>query len=1293
MNKTFSRSVASLLQLLEKILPGVRGGSCHPVARRVLRLVGAISLLAWLLFVGVVLALRYAILPQIADYRPQIERALTQAIGQSVRIEQLEARWRGLNPDLILDGVTLADRQGVTVFSLQRVEAVLSWQSLLRGRLILDLLAFERPVLNIRRESDGRLTVAGMDAEGESDPVFADWVLGQHRIRIRDATVVWEDRFRRAPPLLLKELNFGLDNSGSRHRFGLTAAPPSALAARLELRGEVRGDMGDALENLAGKFFVELDYADLAGWRTWLDYPVALPTGHGALRVWADFDDGSGKLTADLALEDLRVRLASNLAELDLASLRGRLEGHYKRDEWLLAGRKIELQTLDGLRVAPSDFRLLWRHDQQSQTTSGEASASFLDIAALAHLASYMPLDQQSRALLIRHRPQGRVTDLRAAWTLQGDVLNRYSLKAAFQGLGLFADGYFPGGGGLSGSLDFTEKSGVLLLDSQESHVSLPAVFPEPEIRFEKLRARASWVNEAEATAVRLESLEFAGHDAAGSVSGKYRYTGQGPGEIDLQARLSRADGTAVWRYMPHAVNSETRSWLRRAILAGKGLDGRLVLKGDLRDFPFRDPAKGQFLVTARAVGARLEYAPGWPQIEGIEAEMQFGIGMKIQASRGQIFGAALSGVSVEIPDFESHDERLTIRGLAHGPTSDFLRFIAASPIAESIDHFTDGMQASGDGTLDLQLEIPLRAVARTRMRGDYRLHNNTVTLMTALPPISQVSGRLQLTENSILAQDLGGRAFGGPVNVRVRSNGDRVGVLASGTANVADVSRHFAWPLLNHLSGSTPWRADIAIRKRNARVSIDSDLLGISSPLPEPLNKPASSPLPLHIERTPAETGGEQYRITLGKVAQGIVLSRQEGFERGVLAVGAAEPRLPESGLAIRLALPQINADAWRHFLPGDAGGDGGGGMQLNSLSIKGDALHLFGRDYHQVDGNIKPRSGGWQISLSSREAVGSLTWLSGGSGWLEGDFRKLQIQPASDAGEASQGAINSLPGMSLVVDDFRLGEIPLGRLEVKARNERGAWRLETLHLFNADARLTGKANWLHGPRQQTRLDFDLVANDVGRFLDRLGYAETVRNGAAKLTGNLQWNGALTAIHYPTLTGQFDLEVGKGQFNKLQPGVGKLLGLLSLQSLPRRLTLDFRDIFSDGLAFDNIEGKMLVQNGVMKTQGPLRINGPAAQIEMEGETDLQKETENLRVVVRPELGGLAAVGTAALLNPVAGAAALVANTVLAKPLNRLFSYRYHVTGTWSDPQISKEGEVVLPEAGKNVPENEEKKP
>ena len=1254
---------------------------------------------AWLLFVALILALRYVVLPKVGDYQTEIEQAASSAVGQPVKIGKITARWSGLNPDLVLEDVTIADKQGLPAFTLRQVESVLSWQSVLRMRPMLSLLAFDGPVLQVRRESNGRITVAGLEAEGESDPAFAEWVLDQPRIRILDATIVWDDRLRKAPPLILEDLQFGLDNRGSRHRFGLSAAPPSELAARIDIRGEINGDLGQVLEHLAGQIFVEVDYADLAAWRKWVDYPIHLPQGRGALRVWGDLADGAGKLTADVALEELRVRLGRNLPELDLSSMRGRLEASYKGDQRVVVGRKVELLTMDGIRVAPTDFNATWQQDAKGRLT-GSAGASFLDLAVIGRLAAFLPLDARSRQLLGQHQPQGRISELRTSWEMADEKLARYALKATFSNLGMHAGGYFPGANGLAGLIDLNEKAGELSLDAGQSGLALPAIFPEPNIDFDQLKARVTWKAEAAGLAIKLERLQFDGADATGTASGSYFYDGNGPGVIDLGANIARADARAVWRYLPHVVNAEARDWVRRGVVAGKGHDGKLVLKGNLADFPFRDPAKGKFLVTAKATEGKVDYVPGWPVIENIEADLSFGVGMKITSDKGRILGAKLSDVLVEIPDFESHEEQLLVRGVANGPTSEFLRYIEQSPVSKMIDRFTEGMKAAGNGKLDLTLDIPLRHAFDTKLRGVYQLQNNQLDIVSALPTIAGVGGRLVITEKSIVASDLSGQVFGGPLKVAIKSEGGRIGIQAAGSAKATDLNQHFRWPLMEHLAGSAPWTANISIRGRNADFVIESPLTGISATLPEPLNKAAEASWPLRIERTAPDPTREQYMVTVGnKIAQALVLRRQDGnemrAERAVIALGDGELRLPEKGLAVMVAAPRFDADPWKDLFSGDGGGSvAQNGFALSQVAIRTPKLHLLGRDFSQADLTLRPREGGWQIGLNMREVAGDLLWRGAGEGSLEGRLRRLVLRPAAEMAGVSNPLINSLPSMNLVVDDFYLGEKHLGQLDLKARNEKGAWQLDVLNLKNPDGSLRSRGVWRNTGRQQMRLDFDLTASDVGKLLERLGYGDGVRRGTGGLSGMVEWDGPPTAIHYPSMSGKLQVNAEKGQFNKLEPGVGKLLGLISLQSLSRRLTLDFRDIFSDGLAFDSIEGKLVVRKGIMRTSGPLRIKAPAAQIEMEGDVDLKNETQDMRVVVRPELGTVAAVGVA-LINPVAGAATLLAGSVLQNPLNRLFSYNYHVTGTRSEPLVDKAGktEVILPGVDINTPNDAKEEP
>jgi len=185
------------------------------------------------------------------------------------------------------------------------------------------------------------------------------------------------------------------------------------------------------------------------------------------------------------------------------------------------------------------------------------------------------------------------------------------------------------------------------------------------------------------------------------------------------------------------------------------------------------------------------------------------------------------------------------------------------------------------------------------------------------------------------------------------------------------------------------------------------------------------------------------------------------------------------------------------------------------------------------------------------------------------------------------------------------------------------------------------------------------------------------VRNASTKITGNLTWTGAPNDFDYPTLTGNFKLESGAGQFTKIDPGIGKLLGVLSLQALPRRITLDFRDVFSEGFAFDFIRGDFRITNGQMHTDN-LKLAGPAAAVAISGDIDLAQETQRLAVRVQPSLSTGVSAGAAVLFiaNPIVGAAvgagALLAQRLMNNPIDQLFSYDYRISGSWADPVVER---------------------
>jgi uncharacterized protein YhdP len=262
--------------------------------------------------------------------------------------------------------------------------------------------------------------------------------------------------------------------------------------------------------------------------------------------------------------------------------------------------------------------------------------------------------------------------------------------------------------------------------------------------------------------------------------------------------------------------------------------------------------------------------------------------------------------------------------------------------------------------------------------------------------------------------------------------------------------------------------------------------------------------------------------------------------------------------------------------------------------------------------------------------------------------------------------------PAIDLVADALWSKGRQLGRLELVGVPGGDDWRVERLRLANPDGDLDVEGWWRGSRPQHTEVGVQLTIRNTSAYLHRLGYPDAVKGAATVIRGQLSWPGGLRAFDYPELAGNFRIETEAGQFTKMDPGFGKLLGVLNLQMLPRRIAFDFRDVFSEGFAFDALSGSVRISNGVMTTSD-LQFSGPAARVEIAGEANLVEETQKLTVRVYPSLSSSVAVGAAiGLANPLAGAAVLLGQKLLQDPVDRLFVTEYRVSGPWSDPQVAK---------------------
>jgi len=1260
--------------------------------KRIWRAVEVLAWTAFFVFAVTLLTLRFWVLPKVAEHREQIAAAAARAIGQPVKIGAIEAGWFGLRPQINLSDVRILDRDGREALVLPSVENVISWSSLLHGEVRLSALTIDGPRLTVRRDAAGAIYVAGLKlGERAGGPGFSDWLLGNDEVAIRNAEIEWIDEKRGAPPLALSALNLRLRNSGDEHAIGLVARPPAALGSRLELRAELAGRTLTNPSAWSGRIYAELGATDLAAWRPWIDYPLDVREARGALRLWVTLEAGAPtEATADVALAQVLALLGPDLPALELSTLQGRLQARVLHDGYELSARGLTLVPVYGPPLQPTDLQVRWAGDAAEQ--HGTVSARLIEFEPLLAVAGALPLPADLRGLIAELGPTGRVADARLDWQGRFASPQRFNARARFSELGLNAWRGAPGFAGLSGTLEASEKKGRFRLASRKAEVDLPEIFPDARIGLDTLNGQVDWERQDDGSLMlRLSSISFANADASGSAYGSYSRVASGPGSIDLTATLTRADGARVGRYLPHGRlmgGERVRKWLLESIVAGQASDVHLRLRGDLRDFPFVDPARGQFLITARVEHGVLSYADDWPRIENIEGELQFERdSMTIAGRSGTILGTHLANVRVSIPELSLPSKHLLVSGQAAGPTPQFLKFVEASPVRRMLGGLTDNVAATGEGALSLKIDLPLDELPATKVAGEFHFSNNTV-ILGRLPPIERATGSFSFTDAGFTLQRASGRLLNAPVEF---SGGTR----ASGALEIAARGRNLKvadlpleGPWRDSLSGATSYVATLTVRDGHPRLRVESSLRGVASSLPAPLGKDAGDALPLRVEISEAEEGArDRVSATLGRVVAGEFLRRRQGEAMVVQRAGVS--LTPQPGQAVRLperpgihvygSLVSLDLDSWLALR--SSGDDALGGA---TFDVKVGALDVRGKRLSGVTVRAGTDAVGWSASVNAQELSGD---VSSRGGNILARFDYLSIPPDSPGPKRRQTARPAdVPGVDLVAERFDFHGKRFGQLMLAASPQAGDWKIEKLALTSDDASLRASGVWRAGPdgTPASELEFQLDATDAGAFLALAGFPDSVKGGKATLLGSLAWRGDPSDIDFATLAGDLKLEATDGQFLEINSNVGKLLSLMSLQQLPRRIGLDFSDVFSKGFKFERIDSEARVDKGLMTLKG-FRMSGSAADVEMRGEVDLAHETQDLRVRIVPGVGDTASTALV-LVNPAVGAAAMIAQRVLKNPLGQMLAYQYSITGSWSDPKVVRISAPKVPEGERTAP-------
>jgi uncharacterized protein (TIGR02099 family) len=707
-----------------------------------------------------------------------------------------------------------------------------------------------------------------------------------------------------------------------------------------------------------------------------------------------------------------------------------------------------------------------------------------------------------------------------------------------------------------------------------------------------------------------------------------------------------------------------------------------------MQDFPF-EAGPGQFQVRFTVEDGVLDYARGWPQLTQLDGEVIFDKGsLHVDGRSARTLDTRLSDVQVEIKHLRSRERQLLIKGHAEGPTRDNLRYLRETPLNERIGRYFEGATVDGHSKTDINMVLPLDG-RPAKVEGQVEVRNGALEFPHWGVDVAAIDGRLAFSDQGITARGISAELMGQKASVDIatelRTSGKKITTFhAAGETTPRQLEKRFPLPVFNYMEGNAAWTGSLTLLPGEenavgqAELAITSDLKGTAVMLPQPVGKTVEQTRNLALEMT---FGGERATpatLRYGDVLQGVFdLGRVDGevvLHSGDLHLGPGEATLPDvEGLRISGHLAELDEAQWRTSLAQGRRGEQAVGDRLRTVDLKVDSLYAL--DNHLSEARLQAlrRDRAWQVILNSDKAQGEMLFPDSEASPVLMDFDFLHLVPEEGEDDDGKSDPRNLPPFRITSESFAYDDWQLGRLDMTAQKTPDGLDFTSLVMESEFTTIKGNGSWKVGENQEetSRLYLVLESRDVGNTLSMFGYAGTIGNGTGSNTINVNWRGAPGDFEFQKLNGTFDLDLQKGRVLDVEPGAGRIFGLLSVQALPRRLTLDFSDFFAKGFSFDKIQGNFVIRDGMAETNN-LMMEGPAAKVDVKGEINLVERSYDQEVTVFPNVTGTLPLAIGVVASPVAGAAAWLAEKIFREPMGHITKVEYEVTGKWDNPVIRK---------------------
>lgn len=1275
---------------------------------------------AWVVGVAVIslavlIGLAQLLLPLLARHPEWVQAQLAQRLHRPVTFESMEGRWQPSGPLFVMRGVTIGSGDGGTPLHIPEAELKLDpggW--LLPARHLVNLHA-RGLQFDISRDADGTWHVNGIGLAGGEErqkPGFSQLSIG---LSLSDTRLdITDNRIHRHFTLLADQLL--LSRQGQRVRVG-------ALLRREGAPGQLRGAGNFSDDGADGKLWIGASNLDLHAMSAGIDLGgYTADSGSGSFESWLDWRDA---------------KVVRNLTRFHLRDVKlGNPDG-----------ATASVQALDGLSemsIAKDGYTVRWAADDGgaavirlrgmgTDQADVEVAASHLQLAPLVPWLALKPQLSPSLAQWIGSgQPRGQLTQASFSWN-SGEGMR--TLSADFDSVAINPVGKLPGIDGIHGQLRGDAEATVVSLPIQATTLRFPHTFRQPFV-MSKFGGDVAFWRDDDALHIATENVDFVGAGFGGQARGDVALPNAGGRPfLDLYASLDHADVDAAKLFWPvDSMSPAAVQWLDQALVAGRVDHGDVLVRGDLKDWPFHYN-EGRFEARAEISGLELHYGKDWPSAQNVSAVANFiNGGMFVEASAGESLGNKVERAVALIPELGHTVLDLNVSG--NGTGASMLDFVQRSPIAMHHADILSKLKLGGTGAFDFHLSLPVAASNDFVLDGRAQLNGMDFEAPEWNLKLDKLSGPATFDKHGFHA---------GPLDTSFRGQPSKLDLAIAGatgmpnTVLTAKLAGRYSMAELTQGYKQLDWlnqvadgRADftVAFNIANApgsaattqQLSVDSMLNGMALDFPVPLKKSADGSLPLHLDMN-LPMQGSDLQLSVGQVVRARLRLPQNDNQQlaATFAFGTKAPdTVPDKGIRIRGRPSKLDVTGWTQYA---AAGSSGSGPGLESIDVNAEQAMVFGHPFTDMHLLASSQPDGLVVDVDSASLAGRfnvpladlnrrgvtarlqrLYWPkdvvppkkgAGSAGVVTAEQNTAAQPAAAVATPLPNPAVtgitpSALPPFHLWVSDLRFGDSKLGDARLETWPTDKGMHIDQLRTLSRGVQINGVGDWNGTPTDShSHMRIDFAADNLGDMLGAFGYDGLLAGGKVRAQLDATWPGAPSAMELGNMDGKLSINITDGRMPEVTPGVARLFGLVSVLELPRRLSFDFGDVFGKGLAFDAIAGDFRLGDGNANTDN-LQIRSPAAEISIKGRTGVRAKDYDLQVLAIPHAGNSLPVVGAVVGGPIGIAAGFVAQGLLGHGINRAASARYKITGSWDKPIITltEKKDVPVPPTVLSAPDS-----